>query len=177
MLSSSSSNTNVNVAVRIRPLNDKERQQQNQSIACLSNPNQICLRRPKDWRSSMKDDFIGIADRDVQEDKFFTFDHVYAEDCQQQHIFHDLGVELLDHAFEGFNASILAYGQTCSGKSHTMMGPPCFMDEATSESSKQTERGLIPRIGQALFERMDQVHQQKTSEPVHFNVEVSYMEI
>ena len=39
-------------------------------------------------------------------------------------IFQDLGTDVLQAAFEGYNACIFAYGQTGSGKTHTMMGLP-----------------------------------------------------
>lgn len=42
--------------------------------------------------------------------------------ASQQTLYEDLGRELLDHAFAGFNTTIFAYGQTGSGKSYSMMG-------------------------------------------------------
>jgi len=33
-----------------------------------------------------------------------------------------LGTDVIDSAFQGYNACIFAYGQTGSGKSYTMMG-------------------------------------------------------
>ena len=37
-------------------------------------------------------------------------------------VFKDLGVDVLNSAFEGYNACIFAYGQTGAGKSYSMMG-------------------------------------------------------
>ena len=34
----------------------------------------------------------------------------------------DIGQEVIDSAMQGFNSTIFAYGQTASGKTHTMMG-------------------------------------------------------
>ncbi|KAJ8309148.1 hypothetical protein KUTeg_014022 [Tegillarca granosa] len=48
-------------------------------------------------------------------------------------IFQDLGTEVLDAAFEGYNTCVLAYGQTSTGKTYTMMGNP-------------DDPGLTPRI-------------------------------
>jgi len=39
-------------------------------------------------------------------------------------IFQDLGTDALQAAFDGYNACIFAYGQTGTGKTHTMMGHP-----------------------------------------------------
>lgn len=37
-------------------------------------------------------------------------------------VFQDLGTEVLQAAFEGYNACVLAYGQTSTGKTYTMTG-------------------------------------------------------
>jgi len=42
---------------------------------------------------------------------------------------------MLDHAFEGYNVCIFAYGQTGAGKSYTMMG-----------KSEPGEKGIIPQV-------------------------------
>ena len=37
-------------------------------------------------------------------------------------VFEDLGNDVIQSAFEGYNACIFAYGQTGAGKSYSMMG-------------------------------------------------------
>ncbi|GMR36635.1 hypothetical protein PMAYCL1PPCAC_06830 [Pristionchus mayeri] len=98
----------------------------------------------------------------------FNFDHSYwsfegkdAHFASQEQVYNELGVEMLDHAFEGYNVCIFAYGQTGSGKSYTMMGKP----------SDESEAGIIPRLCKNLFERIDGISDAKCT------VEVSYMEI
>ena len=39
-------------------------------------------------------------------------------------VFLDLGQDVLEAAYEGYNACVFAYGQTGSGKTYTMMGSP-----------------------------------------------------
>jgi len=39
-------------------------------------------------------------------------------------VFYDLGTDVIESAFEGYNACVFAYGQTGSGKTFTMMGTP-----------------------------------------------------
>ncbi|KAJ1547994.1 hypothetical protein HK096_007739, partial [Nowakowskiella sp. JEL0078] len=83
----------------------------------------------------------------------------------QETIYNDIGRELLDHSFEGYNTCIFAYGQTGSGKSYTMMG---FRDEV----------GIIPRICNELFSRLkNDFGNQKENINIQHSVEVSYMEI
>lgn len=61
--------------------------------------------------------------------------------ASQQRVYDDLGSNLLNHSFEGYNTCIFAYGQTGSGKSYSMMG-------------YGEEKGIIPRICMNLFQRM-----------------------
>lgn len=63
--------------------------------------------------------------------KEFTFDYSYwSHDdnspnfASQERVYSDLGTEVVDCAFEGYNACVFAYGQTGSGKTYTMMGSP-----------------------------------------------------
>jgi hypothetical protein len=62
--------------------------------------------------------------------------------ASQEDMFESVGRPMVDAVMEGFNASILAYGQTSSGKTFTMMG------SANNE-------GLIPRIARAIMEEAD----------------------
>ncbi|VDP03450.1 unnamed protein product [Soboliphyme baturini] len=80
----------------------------------------------------------------------------------QRQVYQDLGLEMLDHAFEGYNVCIFAYGQTGAGKSFTMMG-----------KSNSTDQGIIPQMCSELFSRI-----KNSLDPnLQFSVEVSYMEI
>jgi hypothetical protein len=37
-------------------------------------------------------------------------------------VFNDLGNDVVENAFSGYNVCVFAYGQTGSGKTYTMMG-------------------------------------------------------
>ena len=39
-------------------------------------------------------------------------------------VYEDLGYDVVQCAYEGYNACVFAYGQTGSGKTYTMMGNP-----------------------------------------------------
>ncbi|KAG0055319.1 kinesin-like protein Klp8 [Gryganskiella cystojenkinii] len=99
--------------------------------------------------------------------KSFSFDHSYwsfdkadPNYAGQQRLYNDLGVELLNHSFNGYNTCIVAYGQTGSGKSYSMMG-------------YGEERGIIPLSCHELFRRIEENKDPSLS----YRVEVSYMEI
>lgn len=50
-------------------------------------------------------------------------------------MFRDLGMDVINCAFEGYNACVFAYGQTGSGKTFTMMGAPVSIVLATKTST------------------------------------------
>ena len=59
----------------------------------------------------------------------FTFDFSYWSHARQdphfagqEKVFHDLGLDVVENAFNGYNVCVFAYGQTGSGKTYTMMG-------------------------------------------------------
>ncbi|NXC42309.1 KI13B protein, partial [Penelope pileata] len=111
---------------------------------------------------------LSKGDASRTQPKVFAYDHCFwsmDESVKEKYagqdvVFKCLGENILQNAFEGYNACIFAYGQTGSGKSYTMMG--------TAD-----QPGLIPRLCSGLFERA----QKEENEEQSFKVEVSYMEI
>ena len=73
---------------------------------------------------------------------------------------------IIDSVLDGFNGTIFAYGQTASGKTHTMQGPDV---QAIEDVENQ---GIIPRMVRTVFNRIE-----TASENVEFSVKVSMCEI
>ncbi|CAJ1344264.1 unnamed protein product, partial [Effrenium voratum] len=94
----------------------------------------------------------------IQYKETFTFDAVYDETCSQQQVFDGVGKEVMDTFLEGYSCTIIAAGQSGSGKSHTMFGPVGFDSE-----------GLAPRCFRRLFEAVRSVP--------HWTVSLSFLEI
>lgn len=92
---------------------------------------------------------------------YWSFDRSDSHFAGQEDLHDDLGLPLLDNAFQGYNNCIFAYGQTGSGKSYSMMG-------------YGEEHGVIPRICRDMFDRIDKVTEDKN---LQCTVEVSYLEI
>ncbi|XP_020224344.1 kinesin-like protein KIN-12F isoform X1 [Cajanus cajan] len=107
-------------------------------------------------------------------DRQFTFDSVFDSNTNQEDIFQSVGVPLVKNALAGYNTSILSYGQSGSGKTYTMWGPPSAMFE---ELSPQSHKGIVPRIFQMLFSELDK--EQHVSEGKLFNYQCrcSFLEI
>uniref|UniRef100_A0A4W4F2V9 Kinesin family member 13Bb n=1 Tax=Electrophorus electricus TaxID=8005 RepID=A0A4W4F2V9_ELEEL len=135
--------SNVKVAVRVRPMNRRERDLKTKCVVEMDRTQTVL-------HPVFAYDYCFWSMDEVETDKF----------AGQEVVFQCLGENLLDNAFQGYNACIFAYGQTGSGKSYTMMG-----------SAEQP--GLVPRLCSALFERCAREHREGES----FAVEVSYMEI
>lgn len=68
----------------------------------------------------------------------------------QAMVYRDIGEEMLQHSFDGYNVCIFAYGQTGAGKSYTMMG-----------KQEEYQEGIIPMICKDLFKR---IHQTESNE-------------
>jgi hypothetical protein len=92
----------------------------------------------------------------------FTFDHVYDQDCDQKCVYETTAKEAVLSTLEGYNATILAYGQTGTGKTYTMEG----FDDAQN-------RGIIPRAVEELF---DYIHNVADSS-IRFLVRASFLQI
>ena len=58
--------------------------------------------------------------------------------ADQDKVFNDFGIPLLDNAFQGYNVCMFAYGQTGSGKSYSIVGYPGNL-------------GIIPRACTEIF--------------------------
>jgi chromosome segregation ATPase len=80
--------------------------------------------------------------------KLFVFDRVFDETTTQEGVWQYLSDSVASF-IKGYNVSILAYGQSGSGKSYTMgtSGP--------SDQSDPQVMGIVPRAAQALFEKLN----------------------
>ncbi|KAH8179144.1 kinesin motor domain-containing protein [Sarocladium implicatum] len=80
--------------------------------------------------------------------KLFVFDRVFGPDVMQDGIWEYLN-ESINAFTQGYNVSVLAYGQSGAGKSYTMgtSGP--------GEQGSADVQGVIPRAAAALFEKLE----------------------
>ncbi|XP_053160557.1 kinesin-like protein KIF1A isoform X15 [Hemicordylus capensis] len=144
----------VKVAVRVRPFNSREINKDSKCIIQMTG-NTTTIINPKQPKETPKS---------------FSFDYSYwshttPEDinyASQKQVYRDIGEEMLQHAFEGYNVCIFAYGQTGAGKSYTMMG-----------KQEKDQQGIIPQLCEDLFSRINDT----TNDNMSYSVEVSYMEI
>ena len=93
----------------------------------------------------------------------FTFDHIFDSDSTQLEVYEKAGQPIVKAVMEGFNGTILAYGQTASGKTYTMSGP---------DLDDYYEFGLIPRMVNSIFDEID-----NSDSCIEYTVKVSCFEI
>ncbi|XP_064783774.1 kinesin-like protein KIF3B [Oncorhynchus masou masou] len=137
----------VKVVVRCRPFNRREETMDNDNILEVNTKlGQITLRNP---RASPEEPM-----------KSFTFDAVYDSESKQSDIYDDTVRPLVDSVLQGFNGTILAYGQTGTGKTFTMLGMPT-----------DNERGIIPNSFNHIFTQISRSQNQQ------YLVRASYLEI
>ena len=63
---------------------------------------------------------ISILNSGRETVKSFQFEHIFDEEVQQEEVFHMTTAPLIKHALMGYNGTIFVYGQTGTGKTHTM---------------------------------------------------------
>ncbi|XP_040828431.1 kinesin-like protein KIF1A isoform X9 [Ochotona curzoniae] len=144
----------VKVAVRVRPFNSREMSRDSKCIIQMTGSTTTIInpKQPKETPKSFSFDYS-------------YWSHTSPEDinyASQKQVYRDIGEEMLQHAFEGYNVCIFAYGQTGAGKSYTMMG-----------KQEKDQQGIIPQLCEDLFSRINDT----TNDNMSYSVEVSYMEI
>ncbi|XP_035317551.1 kinesin heavy chain isoform X1 [Cricetulus griseus] len=107
----------------------------------------------------------GTLDKEVLvvlQGKPYVFDRVLPPNTTQEQVYNACAKQIVKDVLEGYNGTIFAYGQTSSGKTHTMEGKlhdPQLM-------------GIIPRIAHDIFD-----HIYSMDENLEFHIKVSYFEI
>ena len=87
----------------------------------------------------------------------FTFDQVHGPSTTQYEMFESTTQPLISRFIEGFNCTILAYGQTSSGKTFTMTG----VDLDADPLDPNNRMGIIPRAVSNIFAKSNQLKEEK----------------
>ncbi|EJU00174.1 kinesin-domain-containing protein [Dacryopinax primogenitus] len=93
-----------------------------------------------------------LAPPQANQKQSFTFDRVLGPNTSQADVYSIAADPLVQRFLEGFNCTILAYGQTSSGKTYSMTGadlPPPSIGSQPPASS-----GIIPRALHSIFSRL-----------------------
>ncbi|OVA18500.1 Kinesin [Macleaya cordata] len=104
------------------------------------------------WRISGNS--ISISNQSTK----FEFDRIFGEECKTTEVYEARTKDIVSAAVRGFNGTVFAYGQTNSGKTHTMRG-------------SASEPGVIPLAVRDLFRILQEDVDRE------FLLRMSYMEI
>ncbi|XP_074102990.1 kinesin heavy chain isoform X1 [Cotesia typhae] len=132
----------IRVVCRFRPLNDSEEKAGSKFVV--------------KFPAGGEENCISIGG------KVYLFDKVFKPNATQDKVYNEAAKSIVTDVLAGYNGTIFAYGQTSSGKTHTMEG-------VIGDANKQ---GIIPRIVNDIFN-----HIYGMEENLEFHIKVSYFEI
>ncbi|KAK6457821.1 P-loop containing nucleoside triphosphate hydrolase protein [Scheffersomyces xylosifermentans] len=169
--------TNIKVLVRVRPLLPREialeDDESKKSLIQMpaSDSKRTILRVPtsSSFHTQKTKTFHNRSPGSETEEEFkkynfdesiWSFDRNDPNYTDNNQFYHKTGPDIIDHFFQGYNVCLLAYGQTSSGKTYTMMG-------------NRQEPGLIPLIIKDILRQKEIL----VNERINCEVKFSYMEI
>jgi len=150
----------IKVVLRVRPLNERE-----------TNPAFI---KPsvglRSWKvleahnsiTQTSSDGVPLPDKALGR-TIFTYDKVFGEESKTSEVYEYAARDIVENAVKGRNGSIFAYGQTSSGKTHTMQG--------SSSISASKSEGFVHMVARDLF------HQIAKTQDREFEINVSVIEV
>uniref|UniRef100_A0A803TGD9 Kinesin family member 21A n=1 Tax=Anolis carolinensis TaxID=28377 RepID=A0A803TGD9_ANOCA len=106
-------------------------------------------------------------------DKAFTFDYVFDIESQQEEIYVQCINKLIEGCFEGYNATVFAYGQTGAGKTYTM-------GTGFDVNIMEEEQGIIPRAVKHLYKCIEEKKHAAIKQglpPPEFKVNAQFLEL
>lgn len=130
----------IQVFCRVRPLNESEKK--NGSITVV--------------KYQAKDTVVVAG-------KPYVYDNVFQPNETQENVYKGAARHIVQDVLNGYNGTIFAYGQTSSGKTHTMEG-------VIGDSEKQ---GIIPRIINDIFTHIYNMD----DDNLEFHIKIAYFEI
>jgi hypothetical protein len=146
-MSAEMESASVQVVVRMRPLNEREQKGNTLPVVTAS--------------TEKKEVVVIKGAGNRQQRTTYNFDNVLGSLSSQEEVFQQTIQPVIPDVLGGFECTMFAYGQTGTGKTHTMEG----------DLSSEERQGVIPRAAQAIFDHL--------ADPKYRDAEVtaSYLEI
>jgi hypothetical protein len=153
-------NDNFRVVIRVRPPVQRE----------IEGPRPFVnvVRIPTDHRSITLCEHLDTDDgrSGVYSTQTFSFDYVHDSATKQRDVYERSAQPAVQSVLSGYNATVIAYGQTGTGKTYSMEG----YNSATSDDN----RGIIPRSIEEIFNYIGSC---RGNPNMRFLVRASYMQI
>ncbi|XP_016394204.1 kinesin heavy chain-like [Sinocyclocheilus rhinocerous] len=135
-MTAASAKYNIKVFCRFRPVIQTETSSCNKDMATFPKDNTVII-----------------------EGTSYVFDGVFPPETYQEQVYNTCAKQIVKDVLEGCNGTIFAYGQTSSGKTHSMEG----------NLNDLQHMGIIPRIAKDIFNHVN--------DNLEFHIKVSYFEI
>lgn len=123
------------VAIRMRPLNERELSSgQHELFRCLPNNS------------------VGqLKDGQPLDGQIYYYDKVFDENTTTATVYDHIGTDIVKGVTSGINGTVFAYGQTSSGKTHTMLGDQGGVLEMAAKDifrqiSETSDRDFLLRV-------------------------------
>ncbi|KAI9065177.1 kinesin-domain-containing protein [Trametes sanguinea] len=156
----SEAETNIRVVIRCRRRSEREIQDNSPIIVSINGPkgDDVTI------ETSPPTNNLGVVA--LPTTRTYPFDMVFGPEADQTSIYNDVVHPMLEEVLMGYNCTLFAYGQTGTGKTHTMQG-----DLATTPmGNPSAQAGMIPRVLFKLFQ-----HLEATS--TDYSVKISFVEL
>ena len=144
-----------------RPLNAKERAEKVPEVIAVDESARTMSVTPRGGGSSGE---RAGAER-ASATREFSFDDVFGPSSTQERVYDAAVRPMVRDVLEGMNCTVFAYGQTGTGKTHTMSGARDAECDVLSQDA-----GVIPRAMSQLFEHLE-------SKELEHSVKVTYLEL
>ncbi|KAJ3864658.1 kinesin domain-containing protein [Lentinula novae-zelandiae] len=176
--SSSAATTSVQVALRIRPPTNQDstsipaRFQRTVIHASSSNSVAVEATSSTPAAGGAAAAATSTTSGPGAKKQHFSFDQVHDPSTTQHTLFTSTALPLVSRFIEGFNCTILAYGQTSSGKTFTMTG----IDLDANPSDPNNGMGIIPRAVSTIFTEARRLKEERGSS-WNYSIKGSFIEI
>ncbi|CAG9813523.1 unnamed protein product [Phaedon cochleariae] len=147
--------TRLKVAVRVRPISKRELDIGSTSVISVENEDTLEITNLKVPEQNTGDSRQRI--------RRFAFDCCFRDSCTQDQVFESIEKVISKSVKQRCHSCVLAYGQSSTGKTHTMMGVP-------------EDPGITPKLCRRLFDYLEEAAI-VGDEVFNTDVTVSYLEI
>jgi hypothetical protein len=150
----------IEAIVRVRPFNTKELEENSTKCIKITSENELLV-----GNQVNPHEFIAS--------KSFVFDHLFDENASQSIIYEKAVAHLVKRFVDGFNSTVLAYGQTSSGKTFTCFGKD-FGKESFADERDFDDGGILQRSISAIFNHLGNAYEITDS---NSRLSVSFIEL
>ncbi|KAH9856982.1 kinesin-domain-containing protein [Lenzites betulinus] len=152
--------TNIKVVIRCRRRSEREIQDNSPIIVNINGPKgeDVMIET-----SAPTSNFGVVA---LPTTRTYPFDMVFGPEADQTAVYNNVVHPMLEEVLMGYNCTLFAYGQTGTGKTHTMQGELA----TTPMGNPCSQAGMIPR---ALFKMFQHLEATATD----YSVKISYLEL